>query len=89
MDQGALRLKESSDMEEMDAADLQLHDEVKLYSEYYDQEFTVEITHRHGQELGGDVVRTSDDDPMLGERDIIHFRPSHIQEIIPKSSVHS
>ncbi|MFB6345297.1 MAG: hypothetical protein ABEK50_05945 [bacterium] len=81
MDQGELQLRKSDAMRNMTADDLDKDDEVELYSEYYNQAFTVKITHKHGEELGGDIVDTMVDDPMLGERDIIHFRPSHIQEI--------
>lgn len=86
MDQGELRLEKSDAMEDMMAEDVRVDDEVKLYSKYYDQEFTVRVTHKHGEELGGDIVSTSDEDPMLGKRDIIHFRPDHIQEILPTSA---
>lgn len=84
MDQGELRLRK---FDKADVGTVRADDKVKLYSEYYDQVFTVEVTHRHGEELGGDIVDIPDEDPMLGKGDIIHFRPAHVLEILPKSSL--
>jgi len=81
MNERKLRLREGSDLSGINAEDLHQHDRVNLYSEYYEQAFTVEITHKHGEEFGGDVVETTVEDPMIGKRDIIHFRPQHVQSI--------
>lgn len=81
MDEGELQLRDSDESFVEGASDISKSDEVGLYSEYYDQSFTVKVTHKHGEKIGGDVVDTEIDDPMLGKRDIIHFKPKHVQSL--------
>ncbi len=86
MDQGELRLRHFDKFSDTNTDELSKNDLVTLYSEYYDHQLTVKITHSHGNEFGGDVVNISDKDPMIAERDIIHFKPEHIQCIEKQSA---
>lgn len=54
---------------------------VKLFSDYYDTELPVKITHNHDGEIGGTLVGNITD-PMLGYGDHIHFQPKHVMDVV-------
>lgn len=77
-----LNLKTRSEQREWNPKDLTIGDEVILYSDSFECELTVEVTHRGNDEYGGNLA-SNPHLPMIEKGDHVHFKLRHIVDRRP------